>query len=134
MALPVGSPARNAGAGCPATDQRGVARPQGSACDIGAYEAVERLLLSPEIVFVGDKGFTLRVTGEGFTSGSKIVWKGSARPTTFATSTTLTTAVAASELSAPATISISVSGSALPAATFRVLPLGGHVYVPVVVR
>ncbi|MDO8616726.1 MAG: right-handed parallel beta-helix repeat-containing protein [Dehalococcoidia bacterium] len=26
-------------AGCPATDQRGVARPQGSACDIGAYES-----------------------------------------------------------------------------------------------
>ena len=26
------------GAGCPATDQRGVNRPQGSACDIGAFE------------------------------------------------------------------------------------------------
>jgi hypothetical protein len=26
------------GAGCPATDERGVARPNGSACDIGAYE------------------------------------------------------------------------------------------------
>ncbi|HSR35531.1 MAG TPA: DUF11 domain-containing protein, partial [Anaerolineae bacterium] len=36
------SPAINAGdnAGCPATDQRGVTRPQGSACDIGAYESV----------------------------------------------------------------------------------------------
>ena len=40
IALEVGSPAINAGsiAGCPATDQRGVARPQGAACDIGAYE------------------------------------------------------------------------------------------------
>jgi predicted outer membrane repeat protein len=56
IALLAGSPARNAGAGCPATDQRGVARPQGSACDVGAYEAVERLLLSPAVVFVGDKG------------------------------------------------------------------------------
>jgi CSLREA domain-containing protein len=39
-ALLVGSPAIDAGdnSGCPATDQRGVARPQGSACDIGAYE------------------------------------------------------------------------------------------------
>jgi CSLREA domain-containing protein len=27
------------GAGCPATDQRGVARPSGTACDIGAYES-----------------------------------------------------------------------------------------------
>jgi hypothetical protein len=34
------SPAINAGdnTGCPSADQRGVARPQGTACDIGAYE------------------------------------------------------------------------------------------------
>ena len=39
-ALLRGSPAVDAaGPGCPATDQRGVARPQGPACDIGAYEA-----------------------------------------------------------------------------------------------
>ena len=41
-ALLNGSPALDAGGtsanGCPATDQRGVARPQGAACDIGAYE------------------------------------------------------------------------------------------------
>jgi Domain of unknown function DUF11 len=43
MALPAGSPAVDAGtnAGCPATDQRGVGRPQGTACDIGAYELVQ---------------------------------------------------------------------------------------------
>ncbi|WP_345309022.1 choice-of-anchor Q domain-containing protein [Candidatus Villigracilis saccharophilus] len=41
MALLSGSPAINAGddADCEATDQRGVTRPQGSHCDIGAYEA-----------------------------------------------------------------------------------------------
>jgi hypothetical protein len=40
QALLSGSPALNAGDnnGCPAGDQRGVARPQGPACDIGAYE------------------------------------------------------------------------------------------------
>ncbi|MFF0001081.1 choice-of-anchor Q domain-containing protein [Streptomyces avermitilis] len=37
-ALLPGSPALDAADGCPATDQRGVARPQGAACDIGAYE------------------------------------------------------------------------------------------------
>jgi predicted outer membrane repeat protein len=42
MALLAGSPAVNAGdnANCPATDQRGVVRPQGSGCDLGAYEYV----------------------------------------------------------------------------------------------
>ncbi len=39
-ALLAGSPAIDAGAlGCPATDARGVARPQGASCDIGAFEA-----------------------------------------------------------------------------------------------
>jgi beta-glucanase (GH16 family) len=41
-ALLAGSPAIDAGddSVCPATDQRGVIRPQGAACDIGAYEFV----------------------------------------------------------------------------------------------
>jgi predicted outer membrane repeat protein len=40
MALRQGSPAINAGddARCPATDQRGISRPYGSHCDLGAYE------------------------------------------------------------------------------------------------
>jgi CSLREA domain-containing protein len=42
MALAAGSPAIDAvpatGAACPTTDQRGVSRPQGAACDIGAFE------------------------------------------------------------------------------------------------
>ena len=39
-ALLAGSPAIDTAAGCPppAADQRGVARPRGTACDIGAYE------------------------------------------------------------------------------------------------
>ncbi len=42
MALQSGSPAIDAGddGACPSTDQRGVARPQGAACDMGAFEAV----------------------------------------------------------------------------------------------
>jgi hypothetical protein len=41
-ALLTGSPAIDAAddAVCPATDQRGVARPQGAGCDVGAYELV----------------------------------------------------------------------------------------------
>jgi CSLREA domain-containing protein/uncharacterized repeat protein (TIGR01451 family) len=42
LALLEGSPAIDAGtnAGCPPADQRGVARPQGPACDLGAFERV----------------------------------------------------------------------------------------------
>jgi hypothetical protein len=39
-ALLAGSPAIDRGLNCPGDDQRGVGRPQGSACDIGAYEYV----------------------------------------------------------------------------------------------
>jgi hypothetical protein len=46
-ALLLGSPAINTGTnvGCPATDQRGVPRPQSGTCDIGAFEFVIRLYL-----------------------------------------------------------------------------------------
>ena len=44
FALLTGSPAIDAGdpaaSTCPATDERGISRPQGAACDIGAYEYV----------------------------------------------------------------------------------------------
>ena len=42
-APPPGSAAVNAGSGCPAADQRGVSRPRGSACDVGAYEVAPPL-------------------------------------------------------------------------------------------
>ncbi len=50
------SPALNAGdnATCLATDQRGVARPQGAACDIGAYEAEPPICTNP--ANVSDEG------------------------------------------------------------------------------
>jgi chitodextrinase len=64
MALPAGSPAINAipatTVGCTgSTDQRGVTRPQGSGCDIGAYE---------RIVTTGDKTPPTVPTGLAATS------------------------------------------------------------------
>lgn len=55
VALLAGSPAIDAGANavCPATDQRGVARPQGSACDIGAYESAPPVLGTESAPAVG---------------------------------------------------------------------------------
>ena len=39
IALMAGSPAIDAGAACPATDQRGLTRAQGTTCDAGAFES-----------------------------------------------------------------------------------------------
>ena len=51
-ALPAGSPALNASpanSGCKPTDQRGVTRPQGAACDIGAFEQGPPVLCNGQI-------------------------------------------------------------------------------------
>jgi CSLREA domain-containing protein len=45
-ALPAASPVVDAGTGCAAFDQRGFFRPQGSACDLGAYELLQSFPLT----------------------------------------------------------------------------------------
>ncbi|HEU4462071.1 MAG TPA: choice-of-anchor Q domain-containing protein, partial [Solirubrobacterales bacterium] len=52
-----GSPAIDAASQCPAVDQRGVARPQGAACDSGPYELVPALVPVP----AGDREFSMKV-------------------------------------------------------------------------
>jgi CSLREA domain-containing protein len=95
LALLVGSPAIDAGtnAGCPPIDQRGVTRPQGSACDIGAYEfqpapppavaAAADLKLTvkpkPKHPHVGGKlAFLMTVANRGPSIATGIVLKGTA--------------------------------------------------------
>lgn len=93
MALAAGGPAIDAGTntGCPATDQRGVTRPQGSACDIGAYElevapagrpsANLKLALKakPKKFTPGKKlVFTLKVTNKGPSAATGTIVKGTA--------------------------------------------------------
>lgn len=67
-----GSPAIDAGSNtnCPATDARGISRPQGAACDMGAYEAAPaKLTLTKSAPANGSAGvpitYTLTVTGGG---------------------------------------------------------------------
>ncbi|HXO19434.1 MAG TPA: choice-of-anchor Q domain-containing protein [Thermoanaerobaculia bacterium] len=70
-ALLAGSPAIDAGnnATCPATDQRGVIRPQGPACDIGAYELIQppdcsHAVASPDLLWPPNHKFVpIQITG-----------------------------------------------------------------------
>jgi CSLREA domain-containing protein len=54
MALGAGSPAIDAGddTACPSTDQRGVARPQGPHCDIGAFELEQTADTTPPAITI----------------------------------------------------------------------------------
>ncbi len=66
MALGPGSAALDQvpaqGAGCPMTDQRGVPRPFGSACDIGAYEVAAPAVTTGPASAIGTNGATISGT------------------------------------------------------------------------
>jgi PKD domain len=103
------SPARDSGlnTGCPAYDQRGVVRPQGTQCDIGALEfnAVPIFTsVNPTKVCIGASSAALTFTGSNLIdgpSGTRIKLNNVALPTTFVNSTQLTTIIGAADLAAP---------------------------------
>ncbi|MGH2364712.1 MAG: S8 family serine peptidase, partial [Chloroflexota bacterium] len=80
MALLSGSPAIDTGGtsanGCPSVDQPGLSRPQGAACDIGAYEAAVPTV-SPSAA-PGTDGYALRFDGSSTVvhSPASSVWTG----------------------------------------------------------
>jgi hypothetical protein len=65
-AVSPGSAALDAGAGCPATDQRGASRPRGAACDIGAYELAAPTATTAEMEMIGPSSVLLHgILGPG---------------------------------------------------------------------
>jgi hypothetical protein len=73
-ALSAGSPAADAGDGndCPRADQRGLVRPQGTTCDIGAYEAAPGAAVTGEASAVATQSATLagQATNPDLAAGS----------------------------------------------------------------
>lgn len=50
------------GGGCPATDQRGLKRPSGKACDIGAYEVTAPTILAGKVRATGPHSVAIQAT------------------------------------------------------------------------
>jgi hypothetical protein len=78
--------------------------------------------LSPASATAGGAGFTITATGNGFVSGAKILWNGSALPTTFVSSAQLTATVPASNIASAGTVQIVVQipGSSVSATSSSV--------------
>ncbi|HEY8599112.1 MAG TPA: IPT/TIG domain-containing protein [Thermomicrobiales bacterium] len=66
--------------------------------------------IDPEAVPVGIQGFTLTVTGTGFTAGSTVLLNGNSLPTTYVSATTLLAAILATDLQLPRILGIAVKG------------------------
>jgi uncharacterized protein (TIGR03437 family) len=89
-----------------------------------AASPVPRLTqLTPATVLAGDAGFTLTVTGSGFTPTSRIEVNGSARPTTPVSTTVLTATISTAEIAVPGTLQISVRTPAPGGGLSNTLPL-----------
>jgi cytochrome c peroxidase len=76
--------------------------------------------LSPRTALAGAPAFTLTVTGSGFVATSTVLWDGAELPTTWVDAATLTAAVTADMVVAPATASVQV----------RTPPPGGGLSAP----
>jgi hypothetical protein len=64
--------------------------------------------ISPSSATAGSRAINITVTGSNFISGSVVQWGGSARITTFVSSTQLTVAITAADLSNAGTVAVSV--------------------------
>lgn len=81
--------------------------------------------LTPNSVAAGGPAFNLTVAGSGFVSGSTVNWNGAARPTTFGSTSQLSAQIAAADVAAPGTASVTVVNAGAPvsnALPFTVTP------------
>jgi hypothetical protein len=64
--------------------------------------------LSPSSTIIGSNALNLTINGSNFSSGSKVYWNGSERTTTFISTSTLSAAIMASDLSAAGKTAVAV--------------------------
>ena len=78
--------------------------------------------LSPNNAGVGGPAFTLTVKGMNFVNGTTVLWKGSARTTSFVSSTQVTATINASDIAKTGTYPISLSNPTPGGGTSHTLP------------
>src|SRR5207245_8599715 len=64
--------------------------------------------LVPDAIKPGSTGFTLTVNGSGFVTGSRVMWNGSVRTTTFVTRSRLKASILATDIVKPTSARVTV--------------------------
>jgi hypothetical protein len=135
-----GSPAIDAGSGCPTTDQRGYAR--NGPCDSGAFEFGGGLLITnvdpPWFGLNESAPLLLTISGAGFSPNSVVRWDGGDLATTYVNGLTLRATVPAVLLANSGNFAIIVYDPdrdlSSAAITFAVVPFVGKSYLPLLHR
>ncbi len=88
--------------------------------------------VTPNSVKAGGAGFTLSVTGTGFTNSSSVAWNGGALPTTYVSATQVTAAVPAQNITNVGTANITVSNPGTlnsNGLTINIIPSSGSLQI-----
>jgi hypothetical protein len=88
--------------------------------------------LNPSLTLAGGAGFNLTVTGANFIPSSMVQWNGSARATTFGSSTSLQAAITATDITTAGTGMVTVATPAPGGGTSNALPFTINIPNPVV--
>lgn len=88
--------------------------------------------LTPSSITAGSAGFTLRVSGTGYASGSVINWNGTALTTTYLNSSQLSASIPASLIAASGTISITVTTPGTNGGTSSAQPFNINAPLPAI--
>jgi uncharacterized repeat protein (TIGR02543 family) len=87
--------------------------------------------IAPNSAAAGGPGFTLWVNGTGFASGATVLWNGSARPTSFFSTTHVRAEIPASDIAAAGTAQVSAANpGGAPSGTLPFTISGGGTSPP----
>ena len=120
IGLSEGSPARGLGVNCPATDQRGVARPS-AGCDSGAYQTGSVPVVTDVAPTIVQRGITatLTISGADFARTSVVLWDGVPLPTSFSSPFQLTATLGANQIGAGASGEVRVQTATTTSSSAR---------------
>jgi len=103
--------------------------------DVRTPNPIPRLaMVSPDSNNAGSPGFTITVSGSGFTTSSVVRWNGQDRATTYFSGTQLTAAIPATDVGSPGTAAVTVfnpppTGGTSNPITFTINPIANPVPV-----